>query len=150
MELMQTSVTAIILILIPLIIVIVVWLKIVGYLTRRSGLQSLQTKYPLQDKLGHDFIRLKIRSGRMGRMHFNKMLKVDLNETYLVIRFVMPFRLIFSGIQIPLSQIKHTDTRGKWMFKYHVFTIENQQIELYGKTELIVDRLNEMSSPESP
>ena len=148
MELLNSSVGAVLIGLIPFVIFGIFWLGIIGHLTKASGLRDLQSIYPLRGKPGRNFKRLKVKSGRMKRVRFNHMLRLDLSDEFLVIRFVMPFSLNFSGVQIPLSEVKHSGTRGKWIFKYNLFTIAEHPIELYGNTKQIIAYLPSTESTQ--
>ena len=149
MELLNSSAGAALIGLIPFVIFGIFWFGIISHLTKASGLRDLQSIYPLQGKPGRNFKRLKVKSGRMKRVRFNRMLRLDLSDECLIIRFIMPFSLNFSGVQIPLSEVKHIGTRGKWIFKYNLFTIAEHPIELYGNTKQIIAHLPSTESTQN-
>ena len=148
MEFWNSSVGAVVLGAVPLAVFAVFWFGIISHLVRKSGLRTLQADYSLQGKVGRDFKRLRVRSGRMGQVRFNGMLRLDLNPHFLVVRFKRPFAFVFSGVQIPLSEVRYEGVRGKWIFKYHHFTLSGHSIDIYGKAEPLIRRLE--AQPSTP
>ena len=127
--------------LIPLAVFALFWVGIVRHLAKRSGLSQLQSEYPIHTKVGRDCIRLKPHSGVMNRVRFRRMLRLYLNEQYLFICFMRPFSFGFPGVQLPLSKVKYISTKGKWIFKSHIFQLGEHTIEVYGKIDTLIDHL---------
>ena len=146
MEFWNSSMGAVVLGVIPLAVFGVFWFGIVNHLVKKSGLRALEADYPLQGKVGREFKRLRVRSGRMGQVRFNGMLRLDLNPQFLVVRFMRPFAFMFSGVQIPLSEVRYKGIRGKWIFTYHRFTLSGHSIDIYGKAEPLISLLEAQPS----
>ena len=125
----------------PFVLFSIFWFAIIAFLLKSSGLRALQQRYPLQRPIGEDFQRLKLKSGRIGSVRFNRILRMQISDEFLIIRLMMPFALSFSGVQIPLSEIKDQGIRGKWIFKYRRFSIAGHSFELFGEAKSIISRL---------
>lgn len=127
----------------PFVLFCIVWSVIVASLLRKSGLRALQQRYPLERPLGRDFQRLKVKSGRIGSVRFRGILRMQISDTCLVIRLMMPFALSFSGVQIPLSEIEDQGVHGNWIFKYRRLLIAGHICEFFGEMKPIVARLSQ-------
>ena len=126
----------------PFAIFSIFWLSIIAFLIRKSGLRALQQRYPLRRPLGENFQGLKIKSGRIGSVRFNRILRMQISDEFLVIRLIRPFALSFSGVQIPLSVIEDRGVHGKWIFKYRSLSIDGHVFELFGEAAPIIARLS--------
>ena len=107
----------------PFAVFLIFWFAIIAFLLRSSGLRALQQRYPLQRPLGPDFQRLKLKSGRIGSVRFNRILRMQISDEFLIVRLMMPFALSFSGVQIPLAEIEDQGVHGSWIFKYRRLSI---------------------------
>ena len=127
----------------PFALFLIFWFSIVAFLLRLSGLRALQQRYPLQNTLRRDLQRLKLKSGRIGLVRFNRILRMQINDEFLIIRLMMPFALSFSGVQIPLSEIEDQGVYGRWIFKYRRLSIAGHRCELFGEAKQIISRLSQ-------